>query len=84
MRRLIRGVRHLGLANIIAEKSGTPCPMPELLQEDFTVGDILQYVSPWLTDEAANAAARQALADTMKLLRSDGGAIARIAACLSV
>ena len=82
MRRLIRGVRHLGLANIIAEKAGAPCPMPELLQEDFTAGEILQYVSPWLTDGAANAAARRALADTMKLLRSDGSAIARIADCV--
>ena len=81
-RRMIRGVRHLGLANIIAEKAGAPCPMPELLQEDFTAGEILQYVSPWLTDGAANAAARRALADTMKLLRSDGSAIARIADCV--
>ena len=76
---VIKGIRHVGLANIIAEKAGAPCPMPELLQEDFTVGDILQYVSPWLTDASANAAARQALGETMKLLKSDGGALARIA-----
>ena len=84
MRRLIRGVRHLGLANIIAEKAGTPCPMPELLQEDFTVENILRYVLQWLTDPVANAVARQALADTMKLLKSDGGAVGRIAESLEV
>ena len=84
MRRLIKGVRHLGLANIIAEKAGVPCPMPELLQEGFTAANILQYVRPWLTDPVANAVARQALDDTMKLLKSDGGAIERIETCLGV
>ena len=78
-RRFIGGVRHIGLANIIAEKAGTPCPMPELLQEDFTAANILRYVRPWLSDSAANAVARQALGDTMAHLRSDGGAIGRIA-----
>ena len=78
-RRFIKGIRHIGLANIIAERAGTPCPMPELLQEDFTAENILQYVRPWLTDPVANAVARQALDDTMKLLKSDGGAIERIA-----
>lgn len=77
---VIRGVRHVGLANIIAEKMGGPCPMPELLQGDFTVENVVRHVLSWLTDEAANAAARQALADTMKLLRSEGRAIDRIAA----
>ena len=81
-RRFIKGIRHIGLANVIAEKAGVACPMPELLQEDFTVGNILQYVAPWLKDAAANAAARRSLADTMKLLRSDGGSIARIARSL--
>ena len=56
--------------------------MPELLQEDFTAVNILRYVDPWLRDAAANAAARQSLAETMKLLKSDGGAIERIANCV--
>ena len=77
-RRFIKGIRHIGLANVIAEKAGVPCPMPELLQEDFTVVNILQYVSAWLNDPVANAVARQSLEDTMKLLKSDGGAIRRI------
>ena len=78
-RRFIREIRHIGLANIIAEKAGVACPMPELLQENFTVGNVVEAVTPWLKDPVANAAARQSLADTMKLLKSDGGAIARIA-----
>ena len=81
-RRFIKGVRHIGLANIIAEKAGTPCPMPELLQEDFTAENVLREVKPLLTDAAANATARQSLEGTMRLIRSDGGAIARIVDCI--
>ena len=81
-RRFIKGVKHIGLANIIAEKAGTECPMPELLQEHLTAAGVLQRITPWLTDASANAAARQKLADTMKLLKSDGGAIARISTVL--
>ena len=81
-RRVIRGIRHIGLANIIAEKSEAECPMPELLQEDFSAGNVLGILRPWLTDGKANAAARLALADTMKLIKSDGGAIVRIADCI--
>ena len=81
-RRFIKGIRHIGLANIIAEKAGKQCPMPELLQEDFTAENVLAQIRPWLTDASANATARQTLADTMKLLKSDGGAIARIAGCI--
>ena len=83
-RRFIGGVRHIGLANIIAEKAHADCPMPELLQEDFTAANVVRHVRPWLTDGTANAAARRALADTMKLLKSDGGAMLRIADCLGV
>ena len=81
-RRFIRGIRHIGLANIIAEKAGVACPMPELLQEDFTAEAVVRHVSPWLTDESANAAARRSLADTVKRLGSDGGAMVRIVNCI--
>lgn len=83
-RRLIKGVRHVGLANIVAEKARLPCPMPELLQEDFTAEKVQAAVLPWLTDASAAAAARQALAGTMRLLRSEGCAIGRIADQLDV
>ena len=78
-RRFIKGVRHIGLANIIAEKAGRPCPMPELLQENFTADTVVSCLRPLLTDAAENARVRQVLADTMRLLETDGGAIARIA-----
>ena len=78
-RRFIRGIRHIGLANIIAEKAGKQCPMTELLQEDFTAEKVLAVLRPLLEHEEANAIARALLNETMKLLRSDGGAIARIA-----
>ena len=82
-RRFIKEIRHVGLANVIAEKAGVACPMPELLQEEFTAENVLSHVVPWLTDETANAAARQSLADTMKLLKSDGDAVGRIVGCLT-
>ena len=78
-RRFIKGIRHIGLANIIAEKAGRQCPMPELLQEDFTAEKVLAVLRPLLEHEESNAIARALLNETMKLLRSDGGAIARIA-----
>lgn len=78
-RRFIRGIRHIGLANIIAEKAGKQCPMPELLQENFTAEKVLAVLRPLLEHEEANAIARALLNETMKLLRSDGGAITRIA-----
>ena len=78
-RRFIKGVRHIGLANIIAEKAGKQCPMPELLQEDFTAEKVLAVLRPLLEHKEPNAIARVLLGETMKLLRSDGGAITRIA-----
>ena len=83
-RRLIRGIRHVGLANVIAEKAGVPCPMPELLQEAFTAENVLSHLRPWLADPVANAAARLSLRETMRLLRSDGGAIDRIVSFILV
>ena len=81
-RRFIKGVRHIGLANIIAEKAGKQCPMPELLQEDFTAEKVLAVLRPLLEHKEPNAIARALLGETMKLLRSDGGAITRIADCV--
>ena len=77
-RLVIKGVKHIGLANIIAEKAGADCPMPELLQDDFTAGNVVKCVRPWLEDADANAKARRSLAETTALLKSKGCAIARI------
>ena len=77
-RRVIKGVRHIGLANVVAEKAGVACPMPELLQEDFTADAVTAHLRPWLTDPAANAAARRDLAATTALLGSGDDSIERI------
>ena len=76
----LKGVRHIGLINIVCEKTGetVPCPMPELIQQDFTVANVLRHVRPWLTDAAANASARAALAAAAGLLRPEGDPVAKI------
>ncbi len=76
----LKGVRHIGLINIVCEKTGetVPYPMPELIQQDFTVGNVLKHLRPWLTDASANASARAALAAAARLLRTDGDPITKI------
>ena len=75
---LLKGVKHIGLINIICEKTGRACPMPELIQQDFTVAQMLAYLRPWLTNPTANAAARAALESANAALRTDGDALAKI------
>ncbi len=81
-RLVIKGVKHIGLANIIAEKAGQPSPMTELIQENFTAENVLSCLIPYLTDASANHAARQHLKETTDLLKSESGAIGRIAQAL--
>ena len=77
----LKGVRHIGLINIVCEKTGetVPYPMPELIQQAFTVDNVLKHLRPWLTDDSANSSARAALAAATRLLRSDGDPIFEIA-----
>ena len=86
-RRVIKGVRFLGLANIIWDKSlaakgvaapVTDAPMPELLQENLTVDGLKRELLPLLTDQTARERAKARLASAMALLSSDGDAIGRI------
>ena len=75
-RRVIRGVRHIGLANIIWEKgggTGEP-PMPELLQEAFTPEAVAGRLAPLLSDARARAEAVRRLDAATALLRSGGDA----------
>jgi lipid A disaccharide synthetase len=74
---VITGVRHIGLANVIWEKSGGEgeAPMPELLQEDFTPEAVAERLEQWLGSEDARAAARRRLDGAMALLQSDGDAL---------
>ena len=91
-RRVIRGIRFIGLANIIWDRSRsvrgeTPpvseAPMPELLQENFTVENLTRELRPLLTDAAVRAKARERLAGAMSLLNGEGDAIGRIAEIVS-
>ncbi len=79
LRHAIKGVKHVGLANIIAEKAGAECPLPELLQENFTVEKIKSYIDKWLDDPRERAKAVAALSNTMKLLVTDSDPIQKIA-----
>ena len=72
LRLAVTGVRHAGLANIIAEKCGFEPPMPELLQEAFTPEAVAAQLEAWLSDPAAHAAAKTRLDFAMAHLRADG------------
>lgn len=71
-RRVITGVRHVGLANIIAEKCGFEPPMPELLQGDFTSNAVADQLETWLDSSEARADAATRLDAAMAHLRADG------------
>lgn len=79
LRYAIKGVKHVGLANIIAEKAGAECPLPELLQENFTAANVKAYIDKWLDDPKEREKAVEALSDTMKLLVTDSDPIQKIA-----
>ena len=78
-RLVIKGVRHIGLANVIAEMAGAECPMVELLQEDMTVENVVRELRPLLFDPSARNQAVGKLDATMALLRSEGDSMTRIA-----
>ena len=61
---VIKGVKHLGLANIIAGKE----VMPELLQDAFTPERLADQLGVWLTDEAARKQVTAELDATNALL----------------
>ena len=73
-RRVITGVKHIGLANVIAEKSGVEPPMPELLQEAFTPEAVAAQLDAWLIDAEARARASRALDDVMARLAATSAA----------
>lgn len=79
-RMVLRGIKHIGLVNILCDKTAgaPPCPMPELIQQDFTAEKVVSYLKPWLTDAAANMVARSALSAAAALLRADADPISKI------
>ena len=75
-RRVIKGVKHVGLANVIAEKCGFEPPMPELLQEAFTPDAVADWLERWLTDESLRAEAARKLDMAMRHLQTEGDPLA--------
>jgi lipid A disaccharide synthetase len=74
-RRVIKGIKHVGLANIIAEKCGIEAPMPELLQEAFTPEAVSEILGEWLSDGEARDRAAAGLAAAMERLKFNGCAM---------
>lgn len=79
LRRAITGVKHVGLANIVAEKSGAECPMPELLQEKFTAEAVREVLLKWISGPAEREKASAALGETLARLSTEGDSYANIA-----
>lgn len=75
-RRVIKGVRHVGLANIVAEKCGFEPPMPEFLQEAFTPEAVAERLERWLTDDDLCGEAARRLDEAMGFLQADGDPLA--------
>jgi lipid-A-disaccharide synthase len=73
-RRVITGVKYLGLANILAGRE----IMPELLQDDFTPERTAELLYRYLTDESARIKTVQDLKDATHLLGA-GNAVTRAA-----
>lgn len=71
-RRVITGVRHIGLANVVAEKCGFEPPMPELLQEGFTAEAVATWLKSWLSDATVRRDAIENLDSAMRHLKADG------------
>jgi lipid-A-disaccharide synthase len=76
-RRVIKGIRHVGLANIIAEKTGLECPMPELLQENFTAESVAEELGRYVADDDARRAAVGRLEAVVRELGDGAGAVAK-------
>jgi len=73
-RRLITGIKFLGLANIVAGRE----VMPELLQDDFTPERAADLVYRYIADEQLRASTIRSLEETKRLL-GEGNAVSRAA-----
>ena len=81
-RRVIKGIRHIGLVNIVWEKSGGEgdSPMPELLQEDFTPSNAASILNEWLLSDEAHSDAVARLDEVVQKLGTGESAFERIVA----
>ena len=75
-RRVITGVKHVGLVNVVAEKCGFEPPMPELLQDAFTPAAVAEHLKRWLSNEAAAAESAAKLGYARERLASNGDPMA--------
>jgi lipid-A-disaccharide synthase len=73
-RRIITGIKHLGLANIVAGRE----VMPELLQDDFTPERAADLVYRYLADEQLRTSTIRSLEETKRLM-GEGNAVSRAA-----
>jgi lipid-A-disaccharide synthase len=73
-RRVVTGVKFLGLANILAGHE----VMPELLQENFTPERAADLLYRYITDEKMRASTIRSLEETTRLL-GEGNAVSRAA-----
>ena len=83
-RRVIKGVKHIGLVNVVWEKSGGAgeAPMPEFLQEAFTPAAVASRLGAWMENAAERAAAVERLDAATALLKTGSSAFGRIAAAI--
>ena len=81
-RRVIKGVKHIGLVNVVWEKGGGTgdSPMPELLQEDFTAERVASVLSAWLASAEARKVAVERLDAVVRELGSGTGAMESVVA----
>lgn len=87
-RRLVKGIRFIGLANIVWDKSAASSdpsgqPMPEFIQEAFTPEAVASALLAFLGDPAARRAAVARQDRACASLACEGDPIARIAAVVS-
>jgi lipid-A-disaccharide synthase len=76
-RLIVRGIKHLGLANILAGRR----LMPELLQHELTPANLAAQLKPYLTDAALRASVL-AEYDAVNRSLGDGGASDRAATAI--
>lgn len=89
-RRVIRGTKYVGLANVIWDRcvrridaadvpdADAEPPMPELLQEAFTAGAVAERLNRWLTDSDARIAAVRRLQTTVAVLKAQDDPLSAI------
>ena len=80
-RRVIKGTKYIGLANIIWERcqgEGDSPPMPELLQEDFTADSVAAILTKWLADAEERKKVSERLDKTVRRIDSPGEPLEKI------